>query len=67
MNFLALVVTQLVQWILTKLGTLLVATWQKFQRKQEIEHKAEESVVPLKNAQTAEEIDKASQSAVDGI
>lgn len=65
MNFLAAVVAQLAQWLLTKLFDLGKAFVDKMLRRKKIEDQANDSVEPLKEAKTGAEVDKATDSALD--
>ncbi len=65
MSFIATVATQIVQWLLTKVGSFLVAAWQKMSRRKEIKEEAQASVEPLKAATDAKSIDEATDSALD--
>lgn len=55
------------EFIWGKLVAWLSGIAARFKRQKEIEKEAEESVKPLKDAKTADEIDKATDSALDGF
>ena len=52
-------------WLWGKLSSLLSALWLKKTTEEKIDQEAKDSVEPLKNAQTAEEIDKAADDALN--
>lgn len=57
-------VTAFFNWILGKISELVLAAWKKVKRNKEIDQKAQESVEPLKKAETKEEIDEAAVEAL---
>ena len=67
MNFLAAVVSQFFQWVVTSVGAWLKQVWAAAARKKEAKKQSEESVEPLKQAETGEEIDRATDDALDGF
>lgn len=67
MTFLAGLAAQLLEWLLTKLGGAIVSLWQKLAKRSAIEDSAKESVQPLKDAKTGEEIDNATKDTLGGI
>lgn len=67
MSFLAAVVAQFFQLLLTKVGEWLKKLWAAAARKKEAKEKSEQSVEPLKQAETADEIDQATDDALDGF
>jgi hypothetical protein len=59
--------TFILNWLWGKLLAFLTLTTQKIIRKEEIKKEAEESVKPLEDAETADEIDKGADSALDNF
>lgn len=54
-------------WIASKLIDFLLAMEARAKRSDEIKREAYKSVEPLKKAETAEEIEKATDEALDGF
>lgn len=67
MQFLAALLAQLLERILSMIGSAAIAAWKRVARRKEIAKQADESVQPLREAKTGEEIDRASDSALDGF
>lgn len=53
--------------MLERLTTFVVGLYQEYLKKKQIEPDAQKSMEPLKNAKTGEEIEKATDPAVDGF
>lgn len=54
-------------FIVGKLAEAIATWWKKRQRHKEIDREAEKSTKPLKDAKTAEEIDHATDDALNGL
>jgi hypothetical protein len=67
MSFLAALVADLVKWGLGKLFDLVSVAVKRMQRRSEVQKQAEDSVKPLKDAKSAEEIDRATDSTLGGL
>lgn len=65
MKFLVAVAAQVLQWLLEKLGSYLNAVFKRLKKEKEIEEEAKASVEDLKKAKTGEEVDKATDTALD--
>lgn len=65
MSFLATVVAEIGKWLLTKLATFAQGLIEKAQRQKKAEDESKESVDPLKKAQSADEIQKATDDALN--
>lgn len=64
MSFLVGVCAQLGEWLLTKLVGLVQGLIEKMMLRKKIEDDAKDSVQPLKDAKTGDEIDAASDDAL---
>lgn len=60
-------VTLVLNWVWGKISSLIAAFVAKEIAQEEIQKEAEASVVPLKNAETAADIDKAADDALNGL
>lgn len=67
MGFLAALAADLVKWGIEKLSAWAVKTWHMLSRRKEIQKQSEDSVKPLKDATTGDEIDKATDSTLGGL
>ena len=66
MGFLSWLGKAVVGWLLEQLSQLVQGIVSKIQRNKKIDEQSEEAVKPLKEAESAEEIDKATDSALGG-
>ena len=57
----------ILQWVWTKLLTIVGGFLARFKKREQIQKDAEKSVEPLKKAETAQEIDDAADDALDGL
>lgn len=57
----------LLDWFLEKIIGLFSSLYKKYKKDEEIKENAKESVQPLKDAKTGEEIKNATKSALDGF
>jgi hypothetical protein len=60
-------VSAVLNWVWNKILSLIVAAKNKLQRQDEIQKEAEKSIEPLEKAETADEIDKGADGALDGF
>ena len=65
MNFLAAVATKLGQWLISWVAGLVAAAVARYLRRKQIDEESQNSTDPLKKAKTGDEIDKATDSALD--
>jgi hypothetical protein len=64
-NFLAAVATKLGQWLISWVAGLVAAAVARYLRRKQIDEESQNSTDPLKKAKTGDEIDKATDSALD--
>lgn len=65
MDLIAAVFAKIGEWLLSKLSAFVAAAIQTAIRRKKIDDASGDSVQPLKDAKTGDEIDKASDSALD--
>lgn len=59
--------TLILDWFWGKIASLVAALAAKKAEEAEIDKEAQDSVVPLENAETADEIDKAADDSLNGF
>lgn len=67
MTFLASLLAQIVEWLLSKGAAAITALISKLVKRKQIIDESQESVQPLKDATTGEQIDKATDSTLSGL